>query len=234
MANNLFIATDGSFFKTYSARALTQIPVWNGNRLIDPDHIHRIKQTMNNIKNLNINPFRVALVKDDDGSTSRFIIDGQHRHHILKEYFTNPESEDFQVLVAGKTFNSEDEIMNYFKILNNTKAISWKEDPVMVANRYIEALMKEFNKNPKRPMIRSGSSVRRPFLSVDKLRDTLLSRRVFDWTETPLDLVERAKQKNMEVIGSLHIKDVFQLRDMETRALDYGFGLAMDEKLPWI
>lgn len=232
--NNLFTATDQSFFKTYSARALSQISVWNGNRVIDLDHIHRIKDAMHSIKHLNINPFRIALIKNEEGPRSRFIIDGQHRHHILKEYFANTESEDFQVLVAGKLFDNEDEVMKYFKILNNTKAISWKEDPVMIANKFIEALMTEFNKNPKRHMIRSGARVNRPFLSVDKLRETLLARRVFDWTETPLDLVERAKQKNMEVIGSLHVKDVFQLRDMETRALDYGFGLAMDEKLPWI
>lgn len=231
---NLFTATDGSTFKIFSARALSQLPVWNGNRVVDMDHIAKIKQTMNNIKNLNINPFRVAIVNDEDGKPVLYIIDGQHRHFIFREYFANPLAEDFQVLVAGKKFNNEDEIMNYFKILNNTKAISWKDDPVMVANKYIEAIMIEFNKNPKRPMIRTGSRINRPFMSVDKLREVLLERRVFDWQETPQDFVERAKRRNMEVISSLHLKDVFQLRDMETRALDYRFGIGLDDKFAWI
>ena len=71
------------------------------------------------------------------------IIDGQHRAKLLKKYFTNPESEDFEVVVIEKECNNESEIIQLFKIINTTRSIQWKEDPVLVANKYIDVLLKE-------------------------------------------------------------------------------------------
>lgn len=232
MSTVLFTSADGSGYKVLSARGLSQLPIWNGNRLIDLDHVKRIRESVHgNIKSLNMNPFRVAVIKQEDGSTKTEIIDGQHRAYLMKEYFTNPLVEDFQVLVGGKSFNNEDEVIEYFKILNNTRAISWKEDPVLCANKYIHALMKEFNTDPKKPYIRSGKT-NRPFLSTDKLREAILAKRVLDWKQTPQEYAEHSREINNQIVNGLKLKE--SKRDMEWRAIEYNFGLALDDKLNWV
>ena len=232
MSTVVFTSADGSGYKVLSAKGLAQLDIWNGNRLIDLDHVKRIRESIHgNMKSLNMNPFRVAVIKQEDGSTRREIIDGQHRAYLIKEYFKNPDSEDFQVLVAGKTFNNEDDIIDYFKILNNTRAISWKEDPVLCANKYIHALMKEFNIDPKKPYIRSGKT-NRPFLSVEKLREAILAKHVLEWKQTPQEYAEHIRDINCQLVNGLKLKD--SKRDMECRALDYKFALALDDKLTWV
>jgi hypothetical protein len=232
MSSIIFTTADGSAYKVLSARGLSQLPIWGGNRLIDMDHVRRIRESLNgNIKLLNLNPFRVGVIKQEDNSTRTEIIDGQHRAYILKEHFASPEVEDFQVLVGGKTFNNEDEVILYFKILNNTRAIAWKEDPVLRANKYIEALMKEFNTDKKKPYIRSGKTTR-PFLSVDKLRDSMIAKKVVEWSQTSQEYVERVRDLNSQLVNGLRIKP--SRRDMEDRAIEYNFALGLDDKFNWV
>lgn len=232
MSSIIFTTADGSGYKVLSARALSQLPIWGGNRLIDLDHVRRIRESMNgNMKTLNMNPFRVAAIKQEDTSVQTVIIDGQHRAYLLKEYFADPEAQDFQVLVGGKTFNNEDEVITYFKILNNTRAIAWKEDPILRANRYIEVLMKEFNTDKRKPYIRSGKTTR-PFVSVEKLRDIMIAKKVVEWSQTPQEYIERIREINSQLVNGLRIKE--PKRDMESRALEYNFALGLDDKFNWV
>jgi hypothetical protein len=228
----MFSASDGSQYRIVSARLFCQIPVWHGNRVIDEDHVQKIREGLkNNISLLNSNPYRIALMTEEDGTAKQWIIDGQHRTLILKKYFENEDSEDFDVLVAGKRFGNEDEIISYFKTINTTRAIQWKEDPVMKANSYIEAIMKEFNENPRFPMIRSGRTSR-PFLSADKLRDEIRKRKVETWTITPMEFAEHCRNQNKLLTDGLKVKPTPS--DMELRAMKYNFSLGLDTGMHWI
>lgn len=214
------------------ARSLAQYDVWKGNRVIDMTHVDRIREGLKgNIHLLNSNPFRLALIKDEEGTEMRYIIDGQHRAFLIKEYFQRPEAADFNVLVAGKRFMNEDDIIDYFKLINTTKSIPWKEDPILCANTYVSAVMKQFNTDPKFPLIRSGKTMR-PFMSADKLRDALISKHVHDWKKGPVEFAEECVTKNEEKTEGLKLKD--ELTSMETRALRYHFALALDDTFNWI
>jgi hypothetical protein len=228
----MFVSADGSHYKTVSARSFSQIPVWRGNRLIDMVHVEKIREGIRtSIQFLNSNPYRIALITEEDGTTKQYIIDGQHRAYILKQYFEKEEAVDFDVLVAGRKFENEDEIIDYFKAINTTRAIQWKEDPVMKANTYLAAMMKEFNDNPKQPMIRAGKTTR-PFLSADKLRDAILGRKVEGWTITPMEFAEHCRNQNVLLTDGLKVKPAPS--DMELRALKYKFSLGLDTGMNWI
>lgn len=228
----MFVTADSSHYRSVSARLFSQLPIWRGNRVIDEDHVRKIREGIHgNIFLLNSNPYRIAIIVEEDGTLQQMIIDGQHRAFILKKYFEDEEAEDFDVLVAGKRFANEDDIIDYFKTINTTRAIQWKEDPVMKANTYVSAIMKEFNDNPKQPMIRAGKTTR-PFLSADKLREAILKRKVETWEKTPMEFAEQCRNENAERINGLKIKT--DKTDMELRALKYSFSLGLDTGLHWV
>jgi len=229
---DLFRSTDGSLYRVVNAKWLSNVPVWKGNRVIDMGHVDRIREGLKgNIPLLNSNPFRLAFIKEDDEVVAKYIIDGQHRHHLLKEYFHHQSALDFSIIVAAKQFANEDEIIDYFKLINTTKSIPWRQDPVLVANNYISALMKQFNTDPKFPLIRSGKTMR-PFMSTDKLREALISKHVHEWKKGPVEFAEECVTKNEEKTEGLKLKD--ELTSMETRALRYHFALALDDTFNWI
>jgi len=230
----IFSCSDGSQVRIKSAKSLSQLDIWSGNRVIDSEHVNNIKESLKgDIKQLNLNLFRIVVVPQDDNTIKMLIIDGQHRAIILKEYFKDPKAEDFDVLVAGKVCHTEEHIIAYFKVLNSTKSITWREDPVLRANTYIEELTSVFNVNPKKVYIKPGKTTK-PYLSADKLREHLLSKHVVDWKETPKEFVERAIQKNEEMLNGLRLKDRNSLQSMEFRALENKFALALDDKFNWI
>jgi hypothetical protein len=223
----MFNSNDGSVWKVMNASRLSAIEIWKGNRLCDETHVEKLSQSIDGqIKNVNLNPFRVVLIHDETGPV-RYIIDGQHRAKLLKKYFTNPESEDFEVVVIEKECSNESEIIQLFKIINTTRSIQWKEDPVLVANKYIDVLLKEFNIDPKKPVIKSGKTVK-PFLSVDKLRDVLISKHIVDWKLTPSEFLENSKGWNENYLLKLE-----PTKPMFKKALELKFALGVNE-FEWV
>jgi hypothetical protein len=163
------------------------------------------------------------------------LVDGQHRHAVLCEYFEPPFfGEDFDVIVTVKRVESEIEIIEYFNTLNSVKVITWT-DSTLVANTYIAALEKAFNK-PKALMIRSGET-RRPYLSADKIREELKKYAGLRGTKAEiLAFVGRVVAWNTERVRHADLESAFGARNAEfaTRAAGIGFMLAVDPKLPWI
>jgi len=204
------------------------IEIWKGNRILDEGHVSKIRASINDdVKQLNINPFRIVSIQQDTGVT-KYIVDGQHRSTILKRYFSNPDAVDFDVVVIEKECLTESDIIEYFKILNTTKSIQWKEDPILIANKYITEFVKEFNTDPKKPVVKSGKTVR-PYLSVDKLRDMMLSKHVTEWSITPLEFTEYCRQKNEEYLTRLNPSI-----PMEKKALDLRFALGVTDCSIWL
>lgn len=174
IATEIHALHDGSKVCRMSAKSLTEIAVWNGNRIIDDTHVSRIKLSIDgDIRKLD-HTYRIVVcpVTDAAGVVKPipYLIDGQHRHAVLHEYFkTHLCEEDFPILVIIKHVRSETEIIEYFNTVNAVKPLHWKTDPHLIVNQYIAALEAEFNTRKGKPLIRPGRT-HRPYLSVDDLR----------------------------------------------------------------
>jgi hypothetical protein len=214
----MFVSSDNSKWNIMLASELCQIPIWNGNRTIDENHITRIESDISSLKHLNLNPYRVAII-EEDGQEHKFIIDGQHRATILVRNLDKVKSEDFNVMVLQKKYSNETEIINYFKIFNATKSIPWKEDPKLVANKYVELLIKEFNK--KSQFIRAGRTAK-PYLSSDRIREALIQRHVVDWKTTPEEFVLRCREINDQQIELI---DTTTLNNRRAKELGFVLGI---------
>jgi hypothetical protein len=224
---------DGSELKVLSAKELATIEIWHSQRTLDVKHKNTIShQVENSIKSLDGSLYHIVRYPPDEESEEiRRIIDGQHRAAVIKEYFEkNPSAETFPVLVKEKFCETEEDAIAYFKILNTTKAIEWKEDPNLVAQKYLEALYGIF-KNDKNKFFRTAKT-KRPFVQIEKLQQALLLRiwrisqmkpdefaeEVFAWNERKLDDL-------INLDGRSSIQD---------QALAKSFTLGLDETFPWL
>ena len=221
----MFKFNDGSKLNTMMASRLAAIPIWKGNRNIDQDHIARIDESLNSIQELDGTPFRLVNTIED-GVSQTTILDGQHRATLLKKFLGNPFAEDFPVLVIEKYCRDEAEIISYFEKVNRMKPMHYREDPVLAANKYITPFLKEFNKDPKKPLVRQGK-VNRPYLSVDRLREILIEKHVVDWRTTPLEFVARCREINDENLKTLDTSISVNNRAVELKftlgVLDFKF-----------
>ncbi len=236
---SLATLNDGSTLLQMPASELVRIPVWKGNRIIDHGHVRTIAEAVGpNVRVLDFG-YRLVRYTVNDGAgiptTVTELVDGQHRHAVLREYFEPPFfGEDFQVIATVKHVESEMDIIEYFNTLNSVKSITWS-DPTLIANAYICALEKAFNK-PKALLIRSGET-RRPYLSAEKIREELKKYTGLRGTKAEITgFVERVVAWNNARIRSADLESAFGARNAEfaTRASSIGFMLAVDPKLPWI
>lgn len=234
---------DGSYLSVISAKELTSIPVWKGNRTIDMNHVANIKATIGpSIHKLDYG-YRIVKCEELDAMGNRieqrYIIDGQHRHRVISDYFqTNLCEPDFNVVVIETKVNNEREIIQCFKDLNNQQPIQWKTDPNMVVNEYINALTTEFNMKSKETLIR-GKATTRPYLSVDKLRVALLDRpNLNESPEYIQQFIKRVRKWNQSAVETAEIDALYATKkgqsDIIAKASSHGFMLAVDPKMPWI
>lgn len=238
LREKLFTSADGQVLGTASAKLVSTLPIWEGNRNIIEDHVKDIQQSLgDNVENLNHTIFRIALVKLDTGVSKHYIVDGQHRAKVLQEHFEkNPFNNDFDALVSVKEFENEAEIIKYFQDLNRVRAIQWKEDPNIIANKYIQKLLDYFQPPVKKgkPAIlyfRHGRT-RKPYVSIDLVRQMLLAKYDGNWTITPEQFLQQAQHHNerlLEKIGEKNMKN-----NIEITQFEIGFALANDEKFLWI
>jgi len=233
---------DGSRLMTMSAKELIRIPVWKGNRIIDMDHVHKIKESVgHSIQKLEFS-YRIATILEEDAAgnpvKASYIIDGQHRHRVMFEYFQENLCEpDFPVIVLEKRVQSEDEIIAYFRELNTQKPIEWKTDPVLIENIYISALSKEFNQG-KDTLIRSGPT-RRPYISSDSLRTEFRACGAIltDSPEKVKTFIQRVVEYNAKELANASMSILHANKTQAIilqKAASQKFMLATNPKLPWI
>lgn len=237
----LYTLGDGSKLAKMTAVELVRTTVWKGNRIIDPTHVAKIKATVrDNVKTLD---FGYRLVTYDvtnargEISKETVLVDGQHRHAVLVDYFTHsamPAFDDFPVTVTVKHVECEDDIVEYFNCLNNVKPIIW-DDKELVINKYIAALEREFN-GGKIKLIRQGGTGR-PYLSVDKLREALKTVSELKGTRAAItEFVNRVAAWNDKHLASADARIAFgdKYEHYIERAVSVDFMLAVDPRLPWI
>jgi len=170
--------TDGSTLRRMSARDLIRIQIWRGNRILDLEHANQIQRAIGTrIQSLD-NGYRIVKYYEEDAAgrpiLQSYVIDGQHRVHVLREHYNSSLCEpDFELTVTEKHVDSESEAIAYFNALNNVKPQCWKTDKNLLANQYITELELLVNTRRRQPLIRP-SNTHRPYLSSDRLRDALL------------------------------------------------------------
>jgi len=240
----LHTLSDGSSLRIMSAKELIRIPIWKGNRIIDQTHVDTIKASIKgNVKALDFGYRIVSLMVDDAGGNQvreLFVIDGQHRHRVLYDYFhENVCVEDFPIVIIEKEVHQESDIISYFKKLNTQMAIPWKSDPSMIANQYIGAVEAIFKKD-KKPLLRPGAT-KRPYLSVEKLREALLEvcKRglLGEGADDVRSFVERVVAYNARALKDADMSILSAKKgdaDIIQKAADLKFMLAVDLGLGWV
>lgn len=224
-----FVAEDGCYLQFMNASRLAATPTWNGQRILNEQQVLRITQAVKNPKQLDKDLFRVFEFNNEDISKRREIYDGQHRKAVIAQAFANnPDMEDFQVMVMVKPCKDEAEAIAEFKRANSNIPVQYKSDPKMVANNYIQPLVEEFNRDPKKPMIKSAKT-NRPYLGVEAIRDELIKRKVELWNISPGEFVLRARQLNNEKLENLDLT----LKN-HCRAKDIGFALGIIDDFAWM
>lgn len=230
---------DGSRLRSIPASELIEIPIWNGNRIIDYSHVQKIKDGIRgNVERLDFG-YRIAKITEMDAGfnpiTMSYVIDGQHRHKVLCDHFKNLCESDFPVVVLEKDMSSEEEIISYFKEVNCQKPIQWKSDPSVLANDYIAKLSAEFNFGSKK-LIRQGST-KRPYLSIDAVRDALLDSKDMLKEGGGTAFVRRVLEYNAKQLKGADMA-ILSARKTEAaklqKAVDVTFMLAVDSSLPWV
>ena len=225
--------SDRSILRKIKAKELVGIPVWKGNRFIDLEHANKINSIIDKIQNLDSTIFRV--VKYMDGNIEQqYIVDGQHRQYIIKKYYEENYilPINFDVLVHEKNVDCEAEAIEYFNAINNVKP-QQDNDPKILTNKYIIALMKHFVK-----LIRpEGKATKRPFLSSDLLRKVLeenvsMLRQSNDFVTLFISRVDAWNKKRIKdyEFGLIEKKEESVLES----CINKKFILAFDSKLPWI
>lgn len=217
----MFSSNDGSVFSVIPASRLASIEVWKGNRTLDKTHVERISREMKQVQDLNADVFKILLFVEED-IPKKYLYDGQHRQAIIKDYFaSNFDNPDFDVLISEKICHDESQAIQLFKKANMTKSIQWKDDPILVANNYVDLFTKEFNREPKKPLVRAGKTTR-PYISSDRLRAELIKRHVVDWKTTPEEFVQRCREINDQQVMELDASIPIQKR---ARELHFALGM---------
>ncbi len=235
---------DGTRVGLLNAKELITIPIWQNNRNLHKDHVEKLaKQTRMNPRLLDRN-YYVAILKEEDAGGSLveqpYIIDGQHRYHVLRKYFAeNLGADDFPILVYEKECQTESEVIDTFNAINTIQPLKPWEDEACILNNYIEALMYEFNKPRKTVFIRSGVC-RRPYISADAIREGL--RAILPQLVKSQDGANEFA-RHARLWNDRHVRDaevflptIRAAKDAEMfqKGVQAGFVLAYNDKLRWI
>jgi hypothetical protein len=236
MADCIHTFSDKSILRKMTAKDLVKIPIWKGNRILNEEHKREIMNSLKGgVKALDLKPYHIITypVEDDEDYGKvrymSYVADGQHRLSIIQDAFLmNPHQENFELLVVEKECVSENDAIEYFKILNTTLAIKWQEDPAIVVNSYVRALEKEFNKGKIKCVRPCGAH--RPYLATDKLREAFQK---YDMKRVSVEeFIAYARKKNTELLSALHMKEPKE--KLENKALSIQFALALDTKFKWL
>ena len=231
--------SDESKLYRMSALALTRIPIWKGNRIIDLEHASNIKKSIDYKAYILDSGYKTIQYEEVDESNNpikkTYLIDGQHRISIVADYFENvQDAPDFQVTVTEARVESEVDAIEYFNKINNVKPIQFQEDPNLIINKYIQKLIETYPVKSK--LFRNGAT-KRPYLSVDKFREAL-KKRVLNLKKIPIEkFIKECKQINSKFIQELEIRSLNEKEKelkMINKILELEFALAWDDKFKWL
>lgn len=229
---------DGSRLYRMSARALCRIPIWKGNRIIDMDHVQRLKASVGENHLMLDSGYKVIQYEEEEEKGERikksYVVDGQHRIRVLQDAFSEADPDvDFVVTVTEIELTSEEEAIRYFNQINHAKPISYTEDDNMIANRYMEGVLK--GHDSKLRLIRQGAT-RRPYLSSDRFREHLVKNITLIKLYSVEAFVRMCCTANKRLLESVRVRTEEGGPDglMAKKMIELGFALAWDDKFKWL
>jgi len=234
--------SDGSILRRMTARELIRISIWKGNRIMDIGHANIIKQAIRDNIQLLDNGYRIIKYYEHDATgrplLQSYIIDGQHRAHVLRDYYDTSLCEpDFELTVTEKQVASESEAIAYFNALNNVKPQCWKTDKNLLANQYIAELEAQFNKKKRQQLIRPGNT-HRPYLSSDRLREALLYYADMLTDDGAKHFAAHAVDINRDLVENTSLAIAINPEQKEVnilaKAIDTSFMLGVVSPMKWI
>jgi len=209
---------------------------------MDLEHAEAIKRAIGaNIVSLD-NGYRIVKYYEQDAAgrphLQSYIIDGQHRAHVLRDFYDTSLCEpDFDLTVTEKHVASESEAIAYFNALNNVKPQCWKTDKNLLANQYITELEAQFNVLKRCPFIRPANT-HRPYLSSERLREALLLNADVLTDTGAKAFVARAVDVNKDLLDYwkrlLAINPDIKDAAIFEKAIGSGFMLGVENPIKWI
>ena len=121
MAVLLHTNNDGSRLMRSTAYELLEYSVWRGQRIIDLEHAKRLRDSIDDIRNLDSDYHLIVkreLHLDGRIIETRELVGGQHRRSILLEEKACLRLPDFPVTYTEKDVESEAEAEAYFRPTN--------------------------------------------------------------------------------------------------------------------
>lgn len=241
---------DGSKMIAVSARwMIANVPAWEGQRILQLDHVSKLRASIHNPKDLE-GPYVIVVLKGEEGQGQgpRWgIVDGQHRAEVLREWFqTQSLSTDFEVLVRLKECASDLEVIKLFRTINTQKPMDYQLSPVEKQHELVRLLVAEYQRKDKghklTEMIRSGAK-QRPFLATEVLLQHLKGRRFFSTDspgtceKTPHEIADRVIAWNTEKVANpdTYLASLKGLTSsLMAKATAYGFYLGLDPNVGWL
>ena len=240
----LFTFTDDSSLYQISARSLSTIPVWEGNRTLDEEHVEELTRSIKNPHDIQ-GPFTVVEYPDDEGKPQLKIIDGQHRREVLVRHFASPPPgtetpppSEFTVLVRLHKITDHAAAIALFQAINNAKPMVYKGSPTERLHEFSEALRRHcvFDKG------RSGlvalirpSSTQRPFLNIEHLEEALKRYKIHERIDlTPQGLIDHAMGMNEFYASDPEAIPGRFTHASLTKAAELGFYLGLDPTCAWL
>jgi hypothetical protein len=198
----LFEFKDHSFLVVKLASWLVQVPTYEANRTIDPQHLKHLIASVKDPQTLQ-GPFSVVCMCEPDETPDLAniaanhvrVIDGQHRAFILRNALAIESVCDFSVLVRVYPVNEPNEALNIFHQINNSKSISFEDNKIAIhLHSQLDALRKAF------PLTRDfciRPKASRPFISNTNMLGALRRHPVWSKPESlSTDLVFHAQKMN--------------------------------------
>lgn len=234
----LFTFTDGSTLHQIDARRLVAIPVWEGNRVLDEEHVADLARSIKKPQDIQ-GPFTVVEYPDEDGRPHRRIIDGQHRREVLVRHFdSSPAAPTFPVLVRLHKIADHTAAVALFQTINHAKPMVYTGSATERLHEFSEALRRHCVYDKGRTglvaLIRPCSTVR-PFLSIEHLEEALKRYRVHERTDlTAQAVIDHAMGMNeLYAADPAAIPGRFTQASL-TRAAELGFYLGLDPTCSWV
>ena len=234
----LFTFADGSTLHHIDARRLVAIPVWEGNRVLDEEHVADLTRSIKKPQDIQ-GPFTVVEYPDEEGGKPhRRIIDGQHRREVLARHFDSAEAATFPVLARLHKIADHAAAVALFQTINHAKPMVYTGSSTERLHEFSEALRRHCVYDKGRTglvaLIRPCSTVR-PFLSIEHLEEALKRYRVHERVDlAPAGLVDHAMGMNELYAGDpAAIPGRFTQASL-TRAAELGFYLGLDPTCSWV
>jgi hypothetical protein len=228
---SIFTYTDKSELHVISARNIIKTAVWEGNRVMDEDHVRTLEASIKNVEEIQ-GPFSIVEYMTEVGPEYR-IIDGQHRREVLRRYFERQEAKDFSVLTRRYILADRSDAIALFQQINLAKPMVYRGSSTERLHEIVRALTKEFLIVGSKPVQLIRPHCNRPFLRTEDLEEAL-KRLTIHEKDIPVELIVAHAVKMNKVFAENPSLVPKGTKIMLDRATEYKFFLGLDPKCSWL